>query len=73
MLMQTKSVETPDQPVMVRNGRLTEDWLAVLIGLSIFVLSLVSLAGVDVFGWVVKTSVWLNPAKIMAPVSGKYS
>ena len=58
---------------MVRNGRLTEDWLAVLIGLSIFVLSLVSLAGVDVFGWVVKTSVWLNPAKIMAPVSGKYS
>ena len=63
----------PDQPAAGPKGRLTEDWLAVLIGLSIFLVSLVSLAGVDIFGWVVKTSVWLTPAKIMAPVSGKYS
>ncbi len=53
--------------------KLTEDWLAVGLGLLLFVISLCTLAGVDVFGWAVKTSVWLDPGKIMSPVSGKFT
>jgi uncharacterized membrane protein YadS len=47
----------------------SEDSLAVALGLLVFALALGNLAGLDVFGWVVKTSVWLAPGKIMAPVS----
>ena len=52
-------------------SRLSEDWLAVGIGLSLFLLSLAGLAGVDLFGWAVKTNVWLAPGKIMTPVSAR--
>ena len=65
-----------DKPNPSTNGgqrKLTEDWLAVLLGLLLFVLSLCTLAGVDIFGWAIKTSVWLEPGKIMSPVSGKFS
>ncbi|HSC14753.1 MAG TPA: putative sulfate exporter family transporter, partial [Gammaproteobacteria bacterium] len=36
----------------------TEDWWAVWIGLGIFGLSLVSLAGVDLVGWMVRPRPW---------------
>ena len=39
---------------------ITEDWLAVVLGLSIFVLALAALVNVDLIGWVVTTSVWSN-------------
>src|SRR6202451_4643523 len=39
---------------------LNEDWLAVILGLFIFVLGLAALVHVDLIGWVVSTSVWSN-------------
>jgi uncharacterized membrane protein YadS len=53
--------------------KLSEDWLALGIGLPIFALSLFTLAGVDLLGWSVATQVWLSPAKAMAPVSKAYA
>ncbi|MEW6171579.1 MAG: putative sulfate exporter family transporter [Bacillota bacterium] len=50
----------------------TEDWWAVWLGLFIFALGLLKLAGVDVIGWVVKTSVWLDLSKALAPASKAY-
>jgi uncharacterized membrane protein YadS len=52
--------------------RLSEDWLAVLGGLLIFVLSLGVLAGIDLLGWGVKTQVWLQLANALSPVSKAY-
>src|SRR5207249_1657084 len=50
-----------------------EDWLALGAGLFLFLLSLPGLAGLDVFGWAVKTNVWTAPSQIMASVSKAYS
>src|SRR5439155_7579577 len=47
----------------------TEDWLAVVIGLLLFVLSLGVIGGVDVLGWVVTTSGWTDLSKALAPAS----
>lgn len=53
-------------------ARLSEDWLAVWIGLAIFGLSLGTVVGIDLLGWGVKTQVWLQPATALAPVSAAY-
>ncbi|MEW6770953.1 MAG: putative sulfate exporter family transporter [Bacillota bacterium] len=50
----------------------TEDWWAVWLGLFIFALGLLKLAGVDILGWVVKTSVWLDLSDALAPASKAY-
>lgn len=47
--------------------RLTEDWLAVWLGLVIFALSLGALFRVDLLGWAVTTSAWTNPFGALAP------
>ncbi|MGC9028998.1 MAG: putative sulfate exporter family transporter [Desulfomonilaceae bacterium] len=47
----------------------SEDWLAVVIGLFIFVLSLGVLGGVDILGWGIKTNVWVNIGKALEPIS----
>ncbi len=52
--------------------RLSEDWLALWLGLFIFVLSLGVFAGVDVLGWGIKTNVWIDLGKALAPFSGRY-
>jgi uncharacterized membrane protein YadS len=52
---------------------ITEDWLSLLIGLGIFVLALGGLFGVDVLGWVVSTSVWIDPGQALGPVSKAYA
>jgi uncharacterized membrane protein YadS len=51
---------------------ITEDWLSLWIGLGIFVLAL-GLAGVDLLGWVVSTSVWTDPAQALGTVSKAYA
>src|SRR5262245_803065 len=51
----------------------TEDWLAVVIGLIVFVLSLGVLWGTDILGCVVTTSVWTDASKALAPVSKAYA
>jgi uncharacterized membrane protein YadS len=52
---------------------ISEDWLAVCLGLLVFVLSLGLLFGADLLGWVVTTSVWTNPAKALAPASKHFA
>jgi uncharacterized membrane protein YadS len=56
-----------------RTRGLSEDWLSLWIGLLIFVLSLALLAGADILGWVVTTSVWTDVSKALSPVSKAYS
>jgi len=52
---------------------LNEDWLAVIIGLFIFVLGLAAVVHIDLIGWVVNTSVWINPGNALAPASKNYA
>jgi uncharacterized membrane protein YadS len=54
-------------------AKLSEDWLAVLVGLFLFVLSLGAFAGVDTLGWAVSTSVWTSLSKALAPASKHYA
>ncbi len=52
---------------------ITEDWLSLWIGLGIFILALGGLAGVDLLGWVVSTSVWTDPNQALGTVSKAYA
>ncbi len=54
-------------------GWISEDWLALILGLVIFALSLGSFKGVDILGWGAKTAVWLDPSKAISTVSAKYN
>lgn len=51
---------------------ISEDWLAVWIGLFIFVVSLGAFIGVDVLKWVVTTSVWTDILKALKPISANW-
>ncbi|MGA8000966.1 MAG: putative sulfate exporter family transporter, partial [Pseudolabrys sp.] len=53
--------------------RISEDWLALIIGLFIFVLALAGIANVDLLGWVVTTSVWTDAGKALGTVSKSYA
>src|SRR5271154_7039082 len=53
--------------------RLSEDLVAVGLGLAVFLLALLSLAGGDAFGWLVTTSVWTDPSAALTPVSKAYA
>lgn len=53
-------------------GWISEDWLALILGLIIFGLSLGSFKGTDILGWGAKTSVWSDPAKAISTISAKY-
>jgi uncharacterized membrane protein YadS len=52
---------------------LSEDVLALFLGLLIFALALAAFAGADGLGWVVTNGVWTDPAKALAPVSKGYA
>lgn len=66
-----QTVTAPPGPASA--PRLTEDWLAVCIGILVFLLSLTLLFGVDSLGWGITNSLWLNPSKSLAPVSKTYA
>ena len=53
-------------------GWISEDWLALILGLLIFALSLGSFKGTDILGWGAKTEVWLDPGKAISTISSKY-
>jgi uncharacterized membrane protein YadS len=55
-----------------KNG-ISEDWLALWLGLFIFVLSLGVFGGVDILGWGIKTNVWIDVSKALAPFSKSYA
>jgi uncharacterized membrane protein YadS len=52
---------------------ISEDWLAVYLGLLLFALSLAVLTGVDLLGWAVTTSVWTAPAAALSAASKAYA
>jgi uncharacterized membrane protein YadS len=52
---------------------LNEDWLAVVLGLAIFVLGLAALVHVDLIGWAVNTAVWSNFSQALGPASKGYA
>jgi uncharacterized membrane protein YadS len=52
---------------------INEDWLAVVLGLAIFVLALAALVNVDLIGWVVTTSVWTNLGQALKATSKDFS
>ena len=58
---------------MEQKARLSEDWLAVVLGLFLFALSLGLLAGADLLGWAVTTSVWTHAATALGTASKAYS
>ena len=60
------------EALAIAQSRVTEDWLAVWIGLFVFALSLALLFGVDLLGWAITTSVWTAPSKALAPASKLY-
>jgi hypothetical protein len=49
-----------------------EDWLAVILGLGIFVLCL-ALVHIDLIGWVVSTAVWSHLGQALGPASKSYA
>ena len=52
---------------------INEDWLAVVLGLAIFVLALAALVNFDLIGWVVTTSVWGNLGQSLKATSKGYA
>jgi len=68
----SENIASPAAAVAVAQTRLSEDWLAVWIGLFVFVLSLALLFGKDLLGWAVTTSVWTQPSKALVPASKLY-
>jgi uncharacterized membrane protein YadS len=63
-LPDTAEARTPDE-----KPGISEDWLAVWIGLFIFALSLGVFAGHDILGWGVTTAIWTSLSKALSPVS----
>ena len=60
-------------PVQAAAPPLSEDLIAVGLGLGVFVLALLSLLGADALGWLVTTSVWTHPSTALAPASKAYA
>ncbi len=48
---------------------ISEDWLSLWLGLFIFILGLGVFVGLEFLGWSIKTSVWTDLSKALAPVS----
>jgi uncharacterized membrane protein YadS len=60
------------EPIALR-ARLNEDWLAVVIGLLVFGAALFSIAGIDLLGWAVTTSVYTDVSNALGPVAKAYA
>lgn len=57
---------------MAEKRWLTEDKLALIMGLALFLLGTLNYAGVDALGWSVKTNVWLSAEKVFSAATGAY-
>src|SRR5689334_2984477 len=73
MAKAASAIELKGAVVQAAQPGISEDWLAVCMGLLVFTLSLGLLFGADLLGWAVTTSVWSIPAKALAPVSKAYA
>lgn len=63
---------SPNAPVDCVKWGLSEDWLAVWIGLLIVTAGLLTLIGLDVFGWAAKPGVWTSLANSVKVNSPRY-
>src|SRR5277367_1408225 len=59
------------EPIALK-AQLNEDWLAVVIGLLVFGLALVSISGTDLLGWAVTTSVYTDLSQALNPIAKAY-
>jgi len=57
---------------MAEKRWLTEDKLALILGLFLFALGMLNFAGIDALGWSVKTNVWVTVDKMLTPATGAY-
>lgn len=55
------------------SSKFNEDWLALILGLFLFVLSLILIFGFDLLGWVVKSHVWTELGSCLKPASKSYA
>jgi hypothetical protein len=53
--------------------RISEDSLSLIVGLSIFAQSLAAIFNIDLLGWVVTTSTWVDVGKALGTVSKAYA
>ena len=51
---------------------ISEDWLSFWLGMVVFVLGLGYFFGLDLLGWGIKTSVWMDITKALSPVSDTF-
>lgn len=51
----------------------TEDWWSVWLGLFVFLVSLGTLVGLDLLGWVIKPNMWVDISKSISPSSKAYA
>jgi uncharacterized membrane protein YadS len=51
---------------------ISEDWLSLILGLAILILSMGVFANTDILGWGASTKVWTDLSKSVAPVSKEY-
>ncbi|WP_249781083.1 putative sulfate exporter family transporter [Bradyrhizobium sp. dw_78] len=66
------AVDKVSEPIALK-ARLNEDWLALVIGLLVFAASLFSIAGTDLLGWAVTTSVYTDVTKALVPFAKTYA
>jgi uncharacterized membrane protein YadS len=57
----------------VRSWFVSDDWLAVWLGVIVVALALPAAAGVDLLGWIAAPQVWLEAGKAIHPVSKVYA
>jgi len=60
---------SPETCAVEKKKGISEDWLALWLGLFIFVLSLGVFSSTDILGWGINTKVWTDSSKAMAPVA----
>lgn len=53
--------------------RISEDWLAVVIGVFVVLLAMASIAGGDLLGWAAKSNVWIDIQKSISTASSDYA
>jgi uncharacterized membrane protein YadS len=56
-----------------KEKKLSEDWLALWLGLAIFLLSLGIFFGIDLLGWSAKTNVWISIEQSTKSISESFS
>lgn len=65
--------DSPETCAPEKPEGVSEDWLALAIGLLVFVLSLGVFLGTDILGWGAKIGVWTDPSKAFSVASSAWA